>query len=30
MYSFGIYIYAFLVRLVAAFGHRTARAMVRR
>lgn len=29
MYSFGIYIYAFLVRLVAAFGHRKARAMVR-
>lgn len=25
MYSFGIYIYALLVRLVAAFGHRKAR-----
>ena len=29
MYSFGIYIYALLVRLVASFGHRNARAMVR-
>lgn len=29
MYSFGIYIYALLVRLVAAFGHRKAHAMVR-
>ena len=29
MYSLGIYLYALLVRLVAAFGHRKARAMVR-
>ena len=29
MYSLGIYLYAFLVRLVAALGHRKARAMVR-
>ena len=29
MYSFGIYIYALLVRLVAILGHRKARAMVR-
>ena len=29
MYSIGIYLYALIVRLVAAFGHRKARAMVR-
>ena len=29
MYSLGIYLYALIVRLVAAFGHRKARAMVR-
>lgn len=29
MYSFGIYLYALIVRLVAVFGHRKARAMVR-
>ena len=29
MYSLGIYLYALLVRLVAALGHRKARAMVR-